>query len=59
MQQFLCRHEGRVWYSEHRGRLWIASTAKEPHAEDIAHLEQFYRELYNGKLFDRLALGSS
>ncbi|XP_017872246.1 PREDICTED: activating signal cointegrator 1 [Drosophila arizonae] len=40
------KHEGRVWYSEHRGRLWIASTAKEPHAEDIAQLEQFYRELY-------------
>ncbi|KAH8397807.1 hypothetical protein KR222_002247 [Zaprionus bogoriensis] len=55
------KHEGRVWYSEHRGRLWIASTAKEPHAEDIAHLEhsllgcvhvdsclpqEEYRELY-------------
>lgn len=49
LNHFLCRHEGRVWYSEHRGRLWIASTSKEPHAEDIAHLEQFYRELYNGR----------
>ncbi|KAH8399916.1 hypothetical protein KR215_004195 [Drosophila sulfurigaster] len=41
------RHEGRVWYSEHRGRLWIASTSKEPHADDIAQMEQFYRVLYN------------
>ncbi|XP_030381627.1 activating signal cointegrator 1 [Scaptodrosophila lebanonensis] len=41
------KHEGRVWYSEHRGRLWIASTAKEPHAEDIAQMEEFYRQLYN------------
>ncbi|XP_034489701.1 activating signal cointegrator 1 [Drosophila innubila] len=41
------KHEGRVWYSDHRGRLWIASTSKEPHADDIAHMEQFYRTLYN------------
>ncbi|KAH8272960.1 hypothetical protein KR026_011748 [Drosophila bipectinata] len=41
------KHEGRVWYSEHRGRLWIASTAKEPHADDIAQMEEFYRALYD------------
>ncbi|XP_020797841.1 activating signal cointegrator 1 [Drosophila serrata] len=41
------KHEGRVWYSEHRGRLWIASTSKEPHAEDIAHMEELYRVIYN------------
>ncbi|KAH8291630.1 hypothetical protein KR018_007852 [Drosophila ironensis] len=40
------KHEGRVWYSEHRGRLWIASTAKEPHAEDIDHVKAFYQALY-------------
>ncbi|XP_026847084.1 activating signal cointegrator 1 [Drosophila persimilis] len=40
------KHEGRVWYSEHRGRLWIASTAKEPHPEEIAHMEEFYRLHY-------------
>nr|NP_001285492.1 uncharacterized protein Dmel_CG11710, isoform C [Drosophila melanogaster]NP_608393.1 uncharacterized protein Dmel_CG11710, isoform B [Drosophila melanogaster]AAF50902.1 uncharacterized protein Dmel_CG11710, isoform B [Drosophila melanogaster]AHN59962.1 uncharacterized protein Dmel_CG11710, isoform C [Drosophila melanogaster] len=40
------KHEGRVWYSEHRGRLWIASTSKEPHAEDIAQMEGFYKVLY-------------
>ncbi|XP_017012842.2 activating signal cointegrator 1 [Drosophila takahashii] len=40
------KHEGRVWYSEHRGRLWIASTSKEPHSEDIAQMEGFYKVLY-------------
>ncbi|EDW81876.1 uncharacterized protein Dwil_GK25493 [Drosophila willistoni] len=40
------KHEGRVWYSEHRGRLWIASTSKLPHDEDIEHMEQFYKQLY-------------
>ncbi|XP_032597186.1 activating signal cointegrator 1 isoform X2 [Drosophila grimshawi] len=45
----LKKHEGRVWYTEHRGRLWIASTAKEPHADDIAQMEDFYRSLYNDK----------
>lgn len=39
-----------MWYSEHRGRLWIASTSKEPHAEDIAQMEGFYKVLYGGKL---------
>ncbi|KAH8303357.1 hypothetical protein KR059_008853 [Drosophila kikkawai] len=41
------KHEGRVWYSEHRGRLWIASTSKEAHAEDIAQMEEFYRMIYD------------
>ncbi|KAH8373187.1 hypothetical protein KR009_001614 [Drosophila setifemur] len=41
------KHEGRVWYSEHRGRLWIASTAKEAKSEDIAQMEELYRVLYN------------
>ncbi|XP_011292639.2 activating signal cointegrator 1 [Musca domestica] len=41
------KHEGRVWYSEHRGRLWIASTAKEPRPEEIKELENFYRVFYN------------
>jgi len=39
-----------VWYSEHRGRLWIASTAKEPHPEEIKELENFYKKYYNGML---------
>lgn len=45
------RHEGRVWYSEHRGRLWIASTAKEPRHEEIQELENFYKQYYNGKVY--------
>lgn len=38
-------HEGRTWYSSHRGRLWIASTAKIPTKEDISQVENFYRVL--------------
>ena len=30
--------EGRSWASEHRGPLWIASTAKPPTDEDIAEV---------------------
>ncbi|XP_078034387.1 activating signal cointegrator 1 [Augochlora pura] len=36
-------HEGRTWYSSHRGRLWIASTAKQATTDDISNLEHFYR----------------
>lgn len=43
------RHEGRVWYTAHRGRLWIASTAKPAAAEDIAFMESFYKTHYNDK----------
>ncbi|XP_072760457.1 activating signal cointegrator 1 [Anoplolepis gracilipes] len=32
-------HEGRSWYSSHRGRLWIASTVKVPSAEEIFHMQ--------------------
>merc|ERR1719481_1957679 len=35
-------HEGRTWYTSHRGRLWIASTAKQPSEQEIAETEQFY-----------------
>lgn len=41
------KHEGRTWYSSHRGRLWIASTAKPVELEDIKRMEQFYRSFYN------------
>lgn len=44
---YLIRHEGRVWYSEHRGRLWIASTVKDPHPEEIDELKNFYKTYYN------------
>ncbi|XP_035826166.1 activating signal cointegrator 1 isoform X2 [Aplysia californica] len=39
-------HEGRTWYTPHRGRLWIAATAKTPPTEEIAEMEQMYRALY-------------
>ncbi|XP_066952695.1 activating signal cointegrator 1 [Macrobrachium rosenbergii] len=38
-------HEGRAWYSSHRGRLWIASAAKPPTPQEISQLEQTYRVL--------------
>uniref|UniRef100_A0A182N1H8 ASCH domain-containing protein n=1 Tax=Anopheles dirus TaxID=7168 RepID=A0A182N1H8_9DIPT len=42
----LKRHEGRTWYSSHRGRLWIAATAKPVDPETVRELETFYRRLY-------------
>ncbi|BFZ02095.1 hypothetical protein BsWGS_05134 [Bradybaena similaris] len=38
-------HEGRTWYSAHRGRLWIASTAKSPSPDDIREHEHMYSHL--------------
>ncbi|KAK3584707.1 hypothetical protein CHS0354_036484 [Potamilus streckersoni] len=38
-------HEGRNWYTAHRGRLWIAATAKSPSPQEIADVEQSYRYL--------------
>ncbi|XP_059610397.1 activating signal cointegrator 1 [Phlebotomus argentipes] len=43
------KHEGRTWYSSHRGRLWIASTAKPVNPEDVKEVEEFYRRYYNDK----------
>ncbi|XP_050074585.1 activating signal cointegrator 1 [Anopheles maculipalpis] len=40
------RHEGRTWYSSHRGRLWIAATAKPVCPDTVQELEHFYRKLY-------------
>lgn len=37
------RHEGRTWYTAHRGRLWIHAAAKSPSDDEIAELELFYR----------------
>lgn len=41
------KHEGRSWYTAHRGRLWIASTAKAADPETVQMMEEFYRKLYN------------
>lgn len=42
------QHEGRTWYSAHRGRLWIAAAAKEVAPEEISALEAFYRAHHAG-----------
>ncbi|NXR11616.1 TRIP4 protein, partial [Semnornis frantzii] len=39
------RVEGRTWYSSHRGRLWIAATAKRPSPQEILELEATYKVL--------------
>ncbi|XP_031979278.1 activating signal cointegrator 1 isoform X2 [Corvus moneduloides] len=39
------RVEGRTWYTSHRGRLWIAATAKRPSPQEICELEATYRML--------------
>lgn len=39
--------EGRSWYTPHRGRLWIAATAKAPEKEEIKYVEQQYKEMYD------------
>ncbi|KAF4804550.1 Activating signal cointegrator 1 [Turdus rufiventris] len=39
------RVEGRSWYTSHRGRLWIAATAKRPSPQEISELEATYRML--------------
>lgn len=41
------RHEGRTWYSAHRGRLWIAATSKPVNPDDIKRMENFYRVHYH------------
>ncbi|KAK8732045.1 hypothetical protein OTU49_007156 [Cherax quadricarinatus] len=39
------RHEGRTWYSPHRGRLWIAAAAKMPTPDEIKQMEHAYSVL--------------
>nr|XP_045620438.1 activating signal cointegrator 1-like [Procambarus clarkii] len=39
------KHEGRMWYSPHRGRLWIAAASKVPTPEEIRQLEHQYSVL--------------
>ncbi|KAK3924882.1 Activating signal cointegrator 1 [Frankliniella fusca] len=38
-------HEGRNWYTSHRGRLWIAAAAKEPDLQEIRTCENVIRTL--------------
>ncbi|XP_023365773.1 activating signal cointegrator 1 [Otolemur garnettii] len=39
------RVEGRSWYTPHRGRLWIAATAKRPSPQEVSELQATYRLL--------------
>lgn len=43
------KHEGRSWYTAHRGRLWIASTAKPVNPDEIKELESFYATHYKNE----------
>lgn len=43
---YVCRVEGRTWYTSHRGRLWIAAAAKKPTPQEIAEVEAMYRHIY-------------
>ncbi|CAG9563779.1 unnamed protein product [Danaus chrysippus] len=42
-------HEGRTWYTSHRGRLWIASTVRAPEDSVVRALENQYSVLYPEK----------
>jgi len=45
------KHEGRTWYTPHRGRLWIHAGSKQPTPDSIKEVEDFYRKHYkNDKL---------
>ncbi len=39
---FSCSHEGRSWYSAHRGPLWIAAAAKVAEEGEIIAVEAEY-----------------
>lgn len=43
------KHEGRSWYTSHRGRLWIAATAKPVDPNEVKMMESFYRAHLNGR----------
>ncbi|XP_069723302.1 activating signal cointegrator 1 isoform X4 [Phaenicophaeus curvirostris] len=45
MAEYHSKVEGRTWYTSHRGRLWIAATAKQPSLQEISELEATYRML--------------
>jgi len=40
------RAEGRSWSTDHRGRLWIHATSKAPDPDEVAALEERYRDIY-------------
>ncbi|XP_021936122.1 activating signal cointegrator 1 isoform X2 [Zootermopsis nevadensis] len=42
-------HEGRTWYTSHRGRLWIAAALKVPTPQEIQTAEHLYEVLKGGE----------
>jgi len=40
------RLEGRSWYTSHRGRLWIASTAQQTDKDVISNVVDDYKNMY-------------
>ena len=46
----LARHEGRTWYSSHRGRLWIAAAVMVPTPDEIQNAEHMFEILKEGEL---------
>jgi len=44
-------HEGRTWYTQHRGRLWIHAGSKVPTQQDIEDLQTFYLRRKEGIVF--------
>lgn len=43
------KHEGRTWYTPHRGRLWIHAASKQPSESDISETESFYKHFYSSR----------
>lgn len=46
------KHEGRSWYSSHRGRLWIAATSKAVDMDEVRRMENFYRVYYKDETIE-------
>ena len=47
-------HEGRNWYSPHRGRLWIHAASKVPSEEEIIAVQAMHKNAQNLKFPDNL-----
>ncbi len=43
------RDEGRTWYSNVRGRLWIHAASKVPNDDEVREVKEFYKKYYNGE----------
>lgn len=44
------KHEGRTWYSNHRGRLWIAAASHKPTDEEILSVELQHRQFVDSNV---------